>query len=311
MTRLLPGQDEPISALRPFQAARLVVVDIDGTLIAQPDADLFEQLTWLVGSLAHHSAAVGCTVATGRAWAGASRYVTGLVKATAAPVILYNGAVTMSRGGEVLQVRRIPAAAAAVIAAAAESAGCDATAYDCATGFGDVAPRETAVGWSAGAVPGTEFNGLPVEPLGRGEPPPFDPVAMLVLAPEGPARRAVAAAALGTEAATVTLSSPHYLEIRPLLADKGAALLRLAERLALPMASVVAVGDNDNDAELLRTAGVGVAVGNASPAAVEAADYVCRRPAAEGVVELFRLLLDAKRYTRAAAPTHGLDVTAR
>lgn len=310
MSAHLPAQDEPISALRPFQAARLVVVDIDGTLIVQPDEELFEQLTWLVGRLAHHSAAVACTVATGRAWAGAAPYVGALVRATGTPVILYNGAVTLTRGGDVLHARRMPAAAAHAVAVAAAAAGCGALAYDCTTGFWDQSPRESAVGWFRGPAPAREFNGLPVQPLSPAEPPPFDPVAMLVLAPAGAAQRAVSAAARATGAVTVTSSSSRYVEIRPLSADKGDALARLAERLALPIASIVAVGDNDNDAELLRAAGVGVAVNNASPVALAAADYVCRRPAAEGVVELFRLLLDAKRYAR-AAPVAAEDLTGR
>ncbi len=116
MTVHLPAHDEPISALRPFQDARLVVVDIDGTLIAQPDQELFEQLAWLVGRLAHYSAAVACTVATGRAWAGAEPYVRALVRATGTPVILYNGAVTLTRDGDVLHARRMPAGAAHAVA---------------------------------------------------------------------------------------------------------------------------------------------------------------------------------------------------
>jgi len=36
----------------------------------------------------------------------------------------------------------------------------------------------------------------------------------------------------------------------------------------------LAVGDNDNDVEMLRWAGVGVAMGNSSAAALAAADWV-------------------------------------
>lgn len=283
-------------------------MDIDGTLIAKPDEELFGHLTWLVGRLAHHTAAVSCTVATGRAWAGAAPHVRALIRATGTPVILYNGAVTLTRGGTVVHARRMPAAAAQAVAAAATAVGCDAVAYDCRTGFGDPSPEETAVGWSRGTPPAREFNGLPVQALPAGTPPPFDPVAMLVVVPDGPERRVVEAAARGSGAVTVTSSSPQYVEIRPVGADKGEALAWLASSLSVPIGSVVAVGDNDNDAELLRAAGVGVAVANASPLAVDAADYVCRRPAAGGVVELFQLLLDAKRYA-SAPPTTDVDVT--
>lgn len=40
------------------------------------------------------------------------------------------------------------------------------------------------------------------------------------------------------------------------------------------MAQVMAIGDNDNDVSMLEAAGFGVAMGNATPAALAAADYV-------------------------------------
>jgi hydroxymethylpyrimidine pyrophosphatase-like HAD family hydrolase len=297
MTRLLPTEAEPLSALLPFAAARLLVVDIDGTLIAQPNEELFEQLSWLVTSLQHWRSGVTCTVATGRAWNGARRYVDDIVLSPTTPVIVYNGAATCTVGGELLNAARIPAGAALAVVRAAVDAGYPVLGYHCETGIQDSSLVERVVGWGNG-LPPVEFNGLPVTALDPLEALPFEPVAMLVPTSDGGARATVAGAAAATGVITVTSSSPAYIELRPSGADKGTAVSRLAARLGVPVPAVICVGDNDNDVELLRVAGVGVAVGNASPAAKAAADYVCRRPAAEGVLELFRLVREARRFAR-------------
>ena len=67
-------------------------------------------------------------------------------------------------------------------------------------------------------------------------------------------------------------SEEHLFEIEPKEAFKGNGLLKLAEHLGIDMKKTVAVGDYDNDVTMLRAAGVGVAVANASPAARAAAD---------------------------------------
>ena len=67
-------------------------------------------------------------------------------------------------------------------------------------------------------------------------------------------------------------SEEHLFEIEPKEAFKGNGLLKLAEYLGIDMKKTVAVGDYDNDVTMLRAAGVGVAVANASPAARAAAD---------------------------------------
>jgi Cof subfamily protein (haloacid dehalogenase superfamily) len=55
---------------------------------------------------------------------------------------------------------------------------------------------------------------------------------------------------------------------------KGAVISRLCEILGVDRRRTVAIGDYDNDVGMLREAGVGVAVSNASPAAMAAADVM-------------------------------------
>lgn len=71
------------------------------------------------------------------------------------------------------------------------------------------------------------------------------------------------------------IRSEHSLyEILPKGVSKGTLLTRMAEHLHLPMGRTVAVGDYYNDVSMLRAAGIGVAVGNATPEAKAAADHV-------------------------------------
>ena len=69
----------------------------------------------------------------------------------------------------------------------------------------------------------------------------------------------------------LTSSGPGDFEVLPENIDKGKALALLAERYGIPLERCSAVGDSENDVGMLRAAGIAVAMGNASPAAVEAA----------------------------------------
>ncbi|MBO5908018.1 MAG: HAD family phosphatase [Clostridia bacterium] len=69
-------------------------------------------------------------------------------------------------------------------------------------------------------------------------------------------------------------SERTLFEILPKGVNKGLALGKLAEYLNISIENTIAVGDYDNDAAMLRAAGRGIAVANASRAALEAADIV-------------------------------------
>ncbi|NTU99784.1 MAG: phosphoglycolate phosphatase [Methanoregulaceae archaeon] len=67
--------------------------------------------------------------------------------------------------------------------------------------------------------------------------------------------------------------------------SKGLAFLNLSGELGLDPADFLAIGDAENDSELIRYAGIGVAVGNAPPDLASAADYVTQKKYGEGFVE--------------------------
>lgn len=65
-----------------------------------------------------------------------------------------------------------------------------------------------------------------------------------------------------------------WLDIAPLGISKASGLERVADRLGVDPADVLAVGDGFNDVEMLRWAGRGVAMGHAPDALKQAADAV-------------------------------------
>ena len=95
----------------------------------------------------------------------------------------------------------------------------------------------------------------------------------------------------------VASSWPGNIEINLRGVNKGAAVSALAAQLGIPLSQVMAIGDNDNDLPMLRVAGVPVAMGNATPAALEAARYTTLTCKEHGAAAAIRaLVLDKTVY---------------
>ena len=94
---------------------------------------------------------------------------------------------------------------------------------------------------------------------------------------------------------TSVLQSPMYsgyiYEFRPAGVTKWSAIHRLAEGWGVGDEAICAVGDDVNDVEMIRAAGLGVAMGNAVPDVKRAADRICRDQADDGLAEVVEWLL--------------------
>lgn len=258
------------------------MADIDGTLVT-PD----RQITGRVLAAAHAAQARGVRVclATGRIWLSAQPYVERL--GADPPAILYNGGLIydFTTGTELRRVRLDDDHARAVLEVLA--------------GVPEVQPHLYAGDrvYTGRINDLTEHyrrkDGLYVEAVGD----------LLAFLPPGPmkiliigARPDLAKVADRIRALPMPInmvfSEETYLEILPAGSSKGAALRFLAEHLDIPLARVVAVGDNLNDQEMIEIAGVGVAMGNAPESLKAVADYVAPTNDAEGladVIERFML----------------------
>ncbi|MTV50320.1 Cof-type HAD-IIB family hydrolase [Heliobacillus mobilis] len=86
----------------------------------------------------------------------------------------------------------------------------------------------------------------------------------------------------------ITRSKPYYLEFMNRNAGKGSALAFLADRLQIPREATMAIGDSYNDLDMLKYAGVGVAMGNGVEEAKAVADWVTTTNEDDGVAVALR-----------------------
>jgi hypothetical protein len=85
--------------------------------------------------------------------------------------------------------------------------------------------------------------------------------------------------------ANIYVTIPGVVDVTSLDASKVAMAQQLARRMQIPAEQIMAIGDHDSDAALLQWAGIGVAMGNASPAAKAAADVITSSNLRDGVAE--------------------------
>ncbi len=85
--------------------------------------------------------------------------------------------------------------------------------------------------------------------------------------------------------AALTTAVPGMLEVLPNGASKGAGVQWLLDRLGVDSKRCMAIGDGENDVEMLDLCGFGVAVGNAGAAARAVADVVVGSNDDDGVAE--------------------------
>ena len=255
----------------------LVVLDLDGTLLDRSltlDPALVTAVRRAVGR--------GCvvTLATGRMPAATRPYWEEL--GIRAPVILYNGALVRDpTTGRNLSVSALPPGLPWEIYEIYGNAPVHPLFYrDDALYCLEMTPpvltycREMGVRAERIAEPESFLqDGLFIKCLFIGHPADLSIL------------RAELAPATGS-AARLVLSRMDYLELLPHGVSKGEALKVVSHHLGIPLSRAIAVGDQENDLEMIRGAGVGVAMPNSPPAVRAGADRVAPMPEAGGLLAL-------------------------
>lgn len=256
---------------------RLLATDIDDTLLA-PDGSLPESNRAALRRL--HDAHVAIVFCSGRSdisiWQIAS---TILPLDDDEYLISFNGARVVTAGSRrVVAQTYVSTAAIARIAEYTRKHDLHLQGY-----LGDDFIVETA---SPVAEIYANATGTPYQVFERLEAalPDGSPKLLIIGDPDILARHLKPLAELD-DSLNVMVSKPQYVEIVAAGVNKGSALTRLAEKLGIPAEETVAVGDGGNDADMLRAAGLGIAVANAHPEANDAADIVLKSRSEDGAIE--------------------------
>jgi len=85
---------------------------------------------------------------------------------------------------------------------------------------------------------------------------------------------------------SVFKSSPFFLEFTHKEVDKGLGLKRLGEHLGIKREEIIACGDAGNDLSMVKYAGLGVAMENATPEVKEVANYITTSNDEDGIAKV-------------------------
>jgi Cof subfamily protein (haloacid dehalogenase superfamily) len=252
------------------QAPRLVATDVDGTLLG-PDDRVPPRAAAVIERLV--AAGVGFVLVTGRP----PRWIPPVVALlpVARLAVCANGAVLYDAADDrVLWSRTLSPATLVELAEAVgerlPGAGLAVERVGATAEDSSVAQFVAESGY-VHAWPNPDHA-----PADRPEMLARPAIKMLARAPDLSSDAMVAALApvIG-HLADLTFSHPRGLvEMSPPGVTKATGLAEVARALGVATADVVAFGDMPNDLEMLRWAGHGVAMGNAHPALLEAADEV-------------------------------------
>ena len=82
---------------------------------------------------------------------------------------------------------------------------------------------------------------------------------------------------------TFIRTDPDLLQMMNRSTSKWKGILSLAARIGVPAEAIMTIGDNENDEEMIREAGVGIAMANACGMALDVADWIAPSNVDDGV----------------------------
>lgn len=282
---------------------KLIVVDLDGTLL-----NTQHELTLRTAQAiqAARDKGVQLVLATGKTRPSALSVIARLDLDT--PGIYVQGLVTYGGDGSILNQFTLDPAVVRRVITYAEDRGFSLIAYSGANMFVRRRNHDTDLvidyGEPEPQVVGALQNLLHNTPINK------------VMAVKRGDARAVKAlrwqlqTQLDGAARLMQAGVPDMVEVLPRGGSKGAALKALLRDLKIDPQHVMAIGDGENDIEMMQHAGIGVAVGNADQPVRDAADHVVASNDEDGVAEAIeRFVLGKSPASETAAPAEDAAQT--
>ncbi len=254
------------------QAIRLVLSDVDGTLVTQAK-ELTPRAIEAVRQL--READIMFALTSSRPPRGLQMFVEPLALST--PLGAFNGGTMVDPDLTVIEQRAIPDELVGTVIALLESFSLSAWVYRGEEWYvrnlhGPRVEHESHTVQFA-PTPVESFEGL------------YDGVAKIVGVSDDHDAVAAAASAAAEhfgERLAASRSQPYYLDVTHPEANKGSVVHFLAARYEIPTAAIATIGDAGNDVAMFAASGLPIAVGNAAPEVQRAARRVSTSNEEEG-----------------------------
>lgn len=280
-----PPKKQPVEPKA--ERIRLVVVDLDGTLL-----DASKVVRPRIKAMVHNmrKAGVRFTIATGRFYRSAVKYARELALDT--PIITSSGAQITEASGLLRVDLKLPLYLARRVVREAEKTEGVLYAF-----FDD----EALVNRPSTFTPRYSGSlGVPIR-LERKLKARLSqrPIMLVLRFPDVTRAREVRRAMrewLG-DAVRVGSSMPYFVDFLHPRASKANALAALCGYLGIDSREVLAIGDGENDLEMLEYAGIGALVSNAPSDLKCVADYVSDGESADGVIEIIERFVFGRSET--------------
>lgn len=255
---------------------KLVALDLDDTLL-NAEFKISERNREAIRLTVEKGVLV--TIATGRMFRSAVRYARELE--VSLPLIVYHGAmIREADGGELIRYCPVPAGPAREILELAAAEQYHVNLY--------IDDRLYVSEETAESRYYQTIAPIPVEPVGDLsaflDQQGVEPIKLSVINRDGRLEKLQSFLEAKYDGQlTVLQSRPNFLEITSTNATKGQALKYLGELQNIEVKEMVAIGDSYNDLDMIRVAGMGVAMANSPPPVLEAADVITDSNIDDGV----------------------------